>query len=435
MNSFFVIVFVIAVIWWRWCQLHSRKEYISIPGMEDIVVAPRFSNPKYISVPQRLGDKLGKVRFKGTIPTSLIEKDKNVQKGIVTEPWTLPLETLYEGKANILYGMNVTLPLLNLDTNEVIEVGALLDSGSQYLVLVTDACPVCPKGEPITAEVKCCNTEMGVWPADAPSLQAKSQRSFSYGSGQYEGKFYSSALIDGSRSIHCHFAGITSVTSSGGLGNVSICGLLPVGTIKDTNFGFIDYILAALSASLPQAIILDFSSTEHVRDRVIPKYSITFGDVDQEGIEVPLIDKKTTASLFGSSFSTIPYYVVKMIKAVFVPDTPGGQRLPIDLTPHLAKYCMIDTGTSFLAVGPRMASFLGKATGKTPRGHLHLHFGNGAELVGYYSDFPNQVQETDMLEQSPFDCRLMIVGLINMFGNILTIDFDANSLRMRKMKF
>jgi len=276
-------------------------------------------------------------------------------------------------------------------------VWAVADTGSIYLVCTSDCC-------------KCGKKEHGVWDCSQPGKRKNTEKDFDYGSGDYEGYYWDSALST-PYVPDFEFAVMTKVLREDAGETVSICGLLPNndGALTGAK-SYIDQVFESMSAYLPKSFKMDFRN-----------FNITFG-ATSSGKRIPFPSVDELSSLFGKHISyKFPFYMVKVHSLSFASATTNS----IVQLPH-PKYVVLDTGTTLLACGNKYmpsSSILRSAgvitfTFSGPDGLVSL-----SKRVNAVSDV---MQNVPMLNEGPMS-EIFICGLVMFIDKVLTFVVNDGS--------
>jgi hypothetical protein len=350
----------------------------------------------------KLGKSMEKARKLHPIPFN-----HQPVKPTITTPFIIPLKPLTI--RNMIMATIMPIMLEDLSGKNRTLIYASADTGSQYLAVNTTKC-------------KQCHFAYGLWPDNAKGKLNIPQKSITYGDQIVGSKFWRGGFITpGGESCPMDFIGINRTVNFSG---ISICGLLPLRflfsediddiTPFKKSFSFIDYIMASFTSDIPHNFALDY--------RDMNKPYIEFGppiDVNYETI--PLADDITIAYLFeGLAPLKVPFYIVKL------------EDITIDgfsiMTENLPQYAIIDSGTTFTSVGKRAYEVISNAFQRDPDADmLEFHIGKSG-FGNLYSS--HMIREIEFLDSPPFNGKLLIIGLYNLFGRRIVFDLGKFQIQI-----
>lgn len=291
----------------------------------------------------------------------------------------------------------ISLNLYDKDNSTYRTIKTAVDSGSSALVVPTDAC-------------KTCKGHYGTWNSKASGKESGGEKDFKYGGGDYDGGYWNTiCTFDREASVQLEFAGIDKVRS----GDADLAGIGGMMPQSAEHPGFITQIYNNLDRTLPKSFIFDMKMQK-----------CTIG-ARGKGVSEHYLTGEQFAIEFNRDTAEAPYYMV-YIKEIRV-SVDGGKQEKIDKPP---KNAIIDTGTTSMGVGKKVASALRDlAKGAKYSVRIAVELVGGSILVCDYKPeilAPNSggVMESDLLEK----VDSLLVGIMFMKNRVLSFDSDMNTI-------
>jgi hypothetical protein len=227
--------------------------------------------------------------------------------------------------------LGIDIPLYDHNLRQVITISAILDSGSNFILVPTNLC-----------QDKTCTDIFGLWNGSGNCFVKNNidpMPVLSYGSGKVHTRVWRTPMVVNNRGILVDFKGIIKVSNVAMRYFPALCGLLPTYPQLGDDVSFVDQVLGSLSKCV-RGFVLDLTAGLE---------AITFGEINTIGKRVSLLSDSDYIDAQVNVYDRRPilFYAVKLVRVLVNGVECGGGNSSF-ATP---KYAILDTGTSGMLVG------------------------------------------------------------------------------------